>query len=437
MSSSSKRVTRGSSTSGGGGGGEEQNSSSKRPRNEDPSSGMEGHQVVPRSNSRPLVTLLEGKDCSVEMPILKDVSTVAFCDATRPDEIHDKVLNDAWGVFLWDKIRLTGETLAKFRSLKIIIKIGPGMDNIDVDAAANMGIAVCNVNGYGIEEAADTAIGVILNLYRKINWFDKKVKDGSEYRTIEDVVEGGGECTSIRGRTLGLVGLGRVGVAVALRAKEFGFNVIFFDPYLDDGIEKSYGVTRVSSMGDLLSHSDCISLHCGLQGVESFILNEYTISLMRPGAFLVNVANTSLVDEVAVINALKEKRLKGAALATAGCKEAQSRLKDVDNLICIPYPHSAFLSETSRAEFREAAATEMRRAIVDGIPGTLRYLANNKNLNGAGRRFPTAALLPPGMITPFPDVNFAAAAYAALAVVQAQSSRTSPDSASNKNNWDD
>ncbi|ODM97803.1 C-terminal-binding protein [Orchesella cincta] len=101
------------------------------------------------------------------MPILKDVSTVAFCDASSVPEIHQKV----------------------------IVKLGPGVDNIDLEAAADLGIAVCHVNDNGIEEAADTALGLILDLYRKINWFDKMSKEGKTFKNFESIrTAGGGLC---------------------------------------------------------------------------------------------------------------------------------------------------------------------------------------------------------------------------------------------------
>ncbi|ODM94693.1 C-terminal-binding protein [Orchesella cincta] len=292
---SSKRVTRHGVSAGG--------ESSLKGILKEGRGGVEGSSVLP-PNFRPMVALLEGRDCSVEMSILKDVATVAFCDATSIAEIHQKVFLESWGIFLWDRIQLTAEELEKFRSLKVIVKIGPGVENVDLEAAAQKQIAVCNVDGYGIEEAADTTIGMILNLFRRINWFDKMVKDGNDFKNFENIEEEGGICSRIRGHILGLIGLGRVGVAVALRAKAFGFNVIFFDPYLEDGYENSYGLTRVHNMTELLVQSHCVSLHCGLRGIDSPIINDYTIHLMRPGAFLVNVSHRRLVDEVSVAKAL-------------------------------------------------------------------------------------------------------------------------------------
>lgn len=91
------------------------------------------------AHSRPLVALLDGRDCTVEMPILKDVATVAFCDAQSTSEIHEKVLNEAVGALMWHTIILTKEDLEKFKTLRIIVRIGSGVDNIDVKAAGELG----------------------------------------------------------------------------------------------------------------------------------------------------------------------------------------------------------------------------------------------------------------------------------------------------------
>jgi len=103
------------------------------------------------------------------------------------------------------------------------------------------GIAVCNVPGYGVEEVADSTVCLILNLYRRTYWLANMIREGKKVSGPESLREAASGSARIRGDTLGIVGLGRVGSAVALRAKVFGFNVIFYDPYLPDGVEKSLG----------------------------------------------------------------------------------------------------------------------------------------------------------------------------------------------------
>ncbi|XP_049880745.1 C-terminal-binding protein isoform X2 [Pectinophora gossypiella] len=334
------------------------------------------------------------------MPILKDVATVAFCDAQSTSEIHEKVLNEAVGALMWHTIILTKEDLEKFKALRIIVRIGSGVDNIDVKAAGELGIAVCNVPGYGVEEVADTTMCLILNLYRRTYWLANMVREGKKFTGPEQVREAAAGCARIRGDTLGIVGLGRIGSAVALRAKAFGFNVIFYDPYLPDGIEKSLGLTRVYTLQDLLFQSDCVSLHCSLNEHNHHLINEFTIKQMRPGAFLVNTARGGLVDDEGLAAALKQGRIRAAALdvhENEPFNVFQGPLKEAPNVLCTP--HAAFYSDASAQELREMAASEIRRAIVGRIPDCLRNCVNKDYF------LPSAApvLAPPAAPLPTPQ----------------------------------
>ncbi|KPP61196.1 C-terminal-binding protein 2-like [Scleropages formosus] len=342
---------------------------------------------------RPLVALLDGRDCTVEMPILKDVATVAFCDAQSTQEIHEK-----------------------FKGLRIIVRIGSGFDNVDIKAAAELGIAVCNVPSSSVEETADTALCLILNLYRRVTWMHQALREGTRASSVEQIREVAGGAARIRGETLGIIGLGRVGQAVALRAKAFGFGVIFYDPYLPDGVERSLGLQRMATLQDLLIHSDCVSLHCSLNEHNHHLINDFTIKQMRQGAFLVNTARGGLVDEKALAQALKEGRIRGAALdvhETEPFSFSQGPLKDAPNLICTP--HTSWYSEQASIEAREEAAREVRRAITGRIPDSLKNCVNKEylmaasqwpgidaatavhpELNGGAYRFSTGLIVPTG-----------------------------------------
>ena len=202
-------------------------------------------------------------------------------------EIHEKVLNECVAALMWHTITLSKEDLEKFRALKIIVRIGSSVDNIDLKAAGEMGIAVCNVPGYDIEEVADATMCLILNLYKRTFWLANMViRDAKKFTGPEQIRESAQGAARIRDDTLGIVGLGRIGTAVALRAKVFGFKVIFYDPHLSDGIEKSLGLTRVYTLKDLLFQSDCVSLHCTLNEANHHLINEFTIKQMRPGSTL-------------------------------------------------------------------------------------------------------------------------------------------------------
>ena len=293
------------------------------------------------STSRPLVALLDGRDCSVEMPILKDIATVAFCDAQSTNEIHEKVLNEAQAALLYNTISLSRDDLLKFKALRLIVRIGVDYDNIDVKSAADLGIAVCNVNGYCVEEVADTALSFILNMYRRTHWLAQTVQQElaaaaykpagnqqqqqqqqqrlhklmSSSATPEQTRDVALGCVRVRGQTLGLVGLGRCGMAVAQRARAFGFRLLFYDPEVAEGMEKALGdVTRCFSLVELLQQADCVSLHATLSAHTYHLINEASIKSMRTGAFLVNVSQAALVDELALAQALRSGAIKAAAV---------------------------------------------------------------------------------------------------------------------------
>ena len=120
-----------------------------------------------------------------------------------------QVLNEAVGALMWHTIQLTKEDLEKFKSLRIVVRIGSGVDNIDVKAAGEMGIAVCNVPGYGVEEVADSTMCLILNLYRRTFWLANMVKEGKKITGPEQLKDAASGCARIRGDTLGIVGLGK------------------------------------------------------------------------------------------------------------------------------------------------------------------------------------------------------------------------------------
>uniref|UniRef100_A0A4W6CTA5 C-terminal binding protein 1 n=1 Tax=Lates calcarifer TaxID=8187 RepID=A0A4W6CTA5_LATCA len=319
---------------------------------------------------RPLVALLDGRDCTVEMPILKDVATVAFCDAQSTQEIHEKVLNEAVGALMYHTITLMREDLEKFKALRIIVRIGSGYDNIDIKSAGELGVCTGN-----------TVLCSFVTLLKPNSSLAKALREGTRVQSVEQIREVASGAARIRGETLGLIGLGRVGQAVALRAKAFGFNVIFYDPYLADGVERSLGLQRVTTLQDLLFHSDCVSLHCSLNEHNHHLINDFTIKQMRQGAFLVNTARGGLVDEKALAQALKEGRIRGAALdvhETEPFSFSQGPLKDAPNLICTP--HAAWYSEQASLEMREEAAREIRRAVTGRIPDSLKNCVNKEFL---------------------------------------------------------
>jgi D-3-phosphoglycerate dehydrogenase/C-terminal binding protein len=194
---------------------------------------------------------------------------------------------------------------------RIIVRGGVGFDNLDLAKLGAMGIAVCNVPDYGTTEVADHAMALVLALRRGIATFHDAMR--------ADPLAGwrfeGAPCLArLRGRRFGIVGLGRIGTATARRAQGFDMEVVFYDPYLPDGVELATGYTRVASLAALVEAADAISLHTPLTEETRGMINAEALARAKPGAVLINTARGPVVDFDALYAALKDGRLGGAAL---------------------------------------------------------------------------------------------------------------------------
>uniref|UniRef100_A0AAF5DSR2 THAP-type domain-containing protein n=1 Tax=Strongyloides stercoralis TaxID=6248 RepID=A0AAF5DSR2_STRER len=330
---------------------------------------------------RPLVALLDGRDCSVEMPILKEVATVAFCDAQTISEVHAKVFNEAVAALIWQNMKLGREELEKFKSLKIIVRIGTVSSNIDVNAASELGIAVCSIGQDCIEEIADSTLSMILNLYRRTYFVAKYAQETSKAITMEQLKSACEGATKINGSVLGLVGLGRIAIAVVQRAKVFGFKIKYYDPIVPPGLDKALGIEKADTLEELFKTSDCISLHCPYNENTRYLINENTLKIMKKGVFIVNTSSGSLIHERSLAEALIRGDVKAAAL---DCHEVEpfdsssnilSKLPNVINT-----PNTCWYSSESCKELRIAAANEIKLAIIGRFPGDLDNCINKNEL---------------------------------------------------------
>lgn len=179
----------------------------------------------------PVVPVVSGTgNTSVEAAVLLGARVVHDA-AGRWEDIRASTFDEAQALLVW---RMGGAgadatTLSRFRKLRVLVRVGVGYDNIDLQAAGRLGIAVCNVPAYGVEEVADTALAHILALYRRTHLLGSRVASGAISSSLNSVVQAEAQGASrIRGQRLGIVGLGRIGTAVALRAKPFGFEVSIY-----------------------------------------------------------------------------------------------------------------------------------------------------------------------------------------------------------------
>jgi D-3-phosphoglycerate dehydrogenase len=256
---------------------------------------------------------------------------------------------------------ITRSVLESLAPGAVVIRYGIGYDNVDAVAAAELGVAVCNVPDYGADTVADHTVALILASLRKVGRYTDTI------RTAGWVAPS--ELGSIRGfaeTTIGLVGTGRIGRAVAKRLGPFGFRVIAFDPFVDADSLRADGIEPVT-FDRLLGESDLVSLHAPLTAENRHLLGDEQFSAMRPGAMVVNTSRGPLIDEDALASALGDGRLGAAALDVFEEEPlpAASQLRFLSNVLLTP--HAAFFSDTSLAALQRLAAEEADRAL-SGLP---------------------------------------------------------------------
>jgi phosphoglycerate dehydrogenase-like enzyme len=295
-------------------------------------------------------------EASVERPILDPVADVRTVwvdfDATFPPEV-----TAADALILWHGPRVTAEVIARLGRCRAIIRNGVGFDTVDIAAAARAGIPVCNVPDYGTEEVADHAIALTLALYRQLFPLD------AEAKRLGWRIEVAPRMRRLRTQTFGLLGLGRIGTATALRAKALGFRVIFHDPYAPAGTHKALGLERAASLDDLLRASDTLSVHCPLSAETRGLIGEREIALLKPGSFLVNTARGDIVRKAAVFAALRSGHLAGAGLDVVE-NEPLRTAEEAATPNLIVTCHAAFCSPEGMVEMRGTSARIARAAVL-------------------------------------------------------------------------
>ncbi len=300
-------------------------------------------------------------ESTVESAVLRDIADLVLCRATHEDGLADDLPN-ADAIMLYHDIPHLGEaSFARAPRCKGVVRAGVGYNNIDLEAAGRHGVIVCNVPDYGTEEVADHAIMFLLALVRRLVPCHQAIRAGTwHYQSAIGTPR-------LRGKTLGLIGCGRIGTATAVRAKALGLDVVFYDPYLRQGMDKALGIRRVYRLEDLLEQSHFVSLHCYLDAATHHLINKTTIARMRTGAMLINTARGPCVDEEALMDALDCGKLAAAGLDVVEHEPLRNaRLRDHPGILFTP--HSAFYSIEGFIELRTKTAEEVRRILLGEPP---------------------------------------------------------------------
>ena len=310
-------------------------------------------------------------DDSVERRIYGTDVRVIFPKASASlADLSDEDCAAAEGLMIL-RFKVFAKDLERFPRLRAICRMGVGYDNLDRVAAADRQIMILNVPDYGTTEVADHAMALALSLRRGLllHHETQRANPPAAWRYINDPL-----LLRSSVQTFGIVGMGRIATAVALRAKAFGFRVVFYDPHLPNGVELGLGVQRAATLEDLLRQTDTLSVHTPLTRETRGLLGLKELSLLPKGAVVVNTARGPIIDIDALATLLKSGHLSGVGLDVV---PVEPPVEPVPELIrayraredwtlgrLIITPHSAFYTPQAWDDIRSKSAETMRAALL-------------------------------------------------------------------------
>jgi len=257
---------------------------------------------------------------------------------------------------------VTGDVIEKAEKLKIIGRAGIGIDNVDVNAASRKGIIVANAPQSNIISAAEQAIALMFALCRRTPEACASLKSGKWERSKFKGIE-------IYGKTLGVIGLGRIGTLVAQRALGLGMKVLAYDPFVSDERFTNLGIMRANLLDSVYKHSDLITIHLPKNKDTYHMINEKAFSLMRKGVLIINTARGTIIDENALIEALKSGQVGGAGIDVYEVEPCtDSPLFSLPNVVCTPHLGASTVEAQDKAGIQ--IAEQVKAALLGGTVST-------------------------------------------------------------------
>jgi C-terminal binding protein len=308
-------------------------------------------------------------DQSVEREVYGPDATIIVRDVEDLMELDQADCDEVEGLCVFRRM-VPAHVIARFPKLRVIVRMGVGYDRVDRKAAAARGIMVCNVPDYGTMEVADHAVALVLALRRGIvlhHETQRHTPPAAWTYTRDPLLR------RLSVQRFGLLGLGRIATAVALRAKAFGFDVVFYDPFRPNGAELALGIRRVRSLDELMAQSDVLSVHTPLSPETTGLIGARELALMPQGAIVVNTARGPIIDIDALEGALRSGHLAGAGLDVI---PVEPPVEPVPGLLrayrdreawcegrLIITPHSAFFTPEAWEDIRRKSAETMAAAL--------------------------------------------------------------------------
>lgn len=325
------------------------------------------------------VVIIEGKrptlmpeGPSIERDILGQDVNIECYGVIKTGDLK-AILEDADAVIARPGTQFSANMISLLRKARVIVSLGVGYDHISVAEAIKKNIPVCNVPDYGTEEVADSAVAMLLAHHRKIFLFSRRMDDRPmewDWRIHMPILR-------TRDLRVGIIGLGRIGTAVAIRLKAFGYKISFYDPYQPRGLEKAVGLDRFYRMEDIISSSDIITVHVPLNRETSGMVDEDFFRLMKPNAILLNTARGGIFRNADILHKFLKERpeLRIGSDVWPDEPPADHPLLEAwrkrepwlgDRLILCP--HSAFYSDKSIRDIRAFAAEIVKTVLSGGKP---------------------------------------------------------------------
>ena len=280
--------------------------------------------------------------------ILESLATVSISSVGERNDWYAEA-STADVILVAGETYVTGDLMDRIGSrLRIIARAGIGVDRIDLDAATSRGIMVVNTPDGPTESTAEHAIALLLNLCKRVMVGDHILRSGQPFPSLSNLTPG----FEVSGASLGLVGLGRIGSRVAAIAQVLGMKVLAYDPFVASERATMLGVNLVPSLEELLPRAQVVSLHCPSNMETYHIIHAGTLRLMPRGSYLINVARGALIDEAALLDALRSGHLAGAALDVYDPEPpiANHPLFTLPNTICTPHIGSYTVASVLRMQ---------------------------------------------------------------------------------------
>lgn len=296
----------------------------------------------------------------IERAILAQMGGEIFCAATTGEDPLVALAHDA-DALLTEITPMTRSLLSRLPRCKVVVAYSIGLDHIDTQAATDLGIVIAHTPGFCTEEVANHALLLVMASARRLLALDSQLRSGwwpDALHLERDLTPMG----SLYGETLGLLSFGSIARSVAAKAQVFGMAVQAFDPYVSAETFQQHGV-RACGFDELLETSDYVSIHTPLTAQTKHLMAENQLRRMKPSAFLINTSRGAIVDEAALVRALQEKWIAGAALDVFEREPLapDHPLLSMRNVIVTP--HVAYCSNGAYAKVRHMAAEEAARVL--------------------------------------------------------------------------